>query len=90
MPLAFSTNSGVDSLIATRVPAAISAACSALSRLANSLNALHSSALVSTSGGCHTPQPVIEVPVVVVRDIGRSCAHPLGDVHSRRRAPGAS
>jgi len=36
-----------------------------LSRRTNSLKATHSSSLVRTLSGCHTPWPVIEVPVVI-------------------------
>src|SRR5688572_11406414 len=69
MPDALTMNSGDDSLSGSRVPAAISAACFALSRRTNSLNATHRSAFVRTLVGCHTEWPVIEVPVVVRGDI---------------------
>src|SRR4051812_23487280 len=38
--------------------------CAALWRRTNSLNAATSSSFVRTLAGCHTPWPVIEVPVV--------------------------
>jgi hypothetical protein len=66
MPDAFSMNSGVDSRSSVNVPAAISAARAAFSRRTQMLNASHSSALPKSVGGCHTPDPVIAVPVVLV------------------------
>src|SRR3954447_15440042 len=65
MPDALTIHSGVDSRSGSRVPAAIASAVFALSRRTNSLNATHSSSLLSTAGGCHTPKPVMEVLVVV-------------------------
>jgi hypothetical protein len=55
MPEALTIHSGVDSRSGARVPAAIASALCALSRRTNSLNAAHSSSLLSTVGGCHTP-----------------------------------
>src|SRR5258705_12613741 len=72
MPDAFTMNSGDDSFSACRFPAAIASALAALSRRTNSLNATHSSSFSRMVDGCHTPWPVIEVPVVLRGDIRMS------------------
>src|SRR5262245_42579441 len=92
MPDAFSMKSGVDSRSGVKVPAAISAAWAAFSRLTQTLKAWHSSSLVTRVSGCHTPDPVIAVPVdpLIMRGpytAGRSRGTSHRDPVGRTRVP---
>src|SRR5258706_202577 len=82
-PDGLTMNSDDDSLSGLRVPAAIAAALRAFSRWTNSLNATHSSSFSRTWDGCHTPWPVIEVPVVVRGDIARGVGHTEAGLSTR-------